>query len=174
MAVAWNVWRTLDLDFPLAPSTLTLVLAAALGAFAASVTPGYVLRWVPVAGLLAFVVAGAVAADGYTLRHARAGTPRVPFSPVVGILAARSDFENGSERVSMAPGVTAMLAGDELEHEVVLIRAMSRATRSRRALVTAGSWLRTSWPTACGLYGRECFAGRAPVIETGGYRVYHD
>ena len=175
LAVAWNVWRTLDLDFPLAPSTLTLVLAAALGAFAASVTPGYVLRWVPVAGLLAFVVAGAVAADGYTLRHARAGTPRVPFSPVVGILAARSDFENGSERVSMAPGVTAMLAGDELEHEVVLIPIDEPCdeieARARDGWVVVADIMADSVPAYT---ARECFAGRAPVIETGGYRVYHD
>ena len=121
LAVAWNLWRTVDLDYPLAPSASTLLIAAALGAFAAWFAPARLVRWAPVAGLLAFVVAGAVATDGYTARHADAGSPRVPFSPVVDILADRSDFEDGSDRVSMAPGVSAMLAGDTLEHEVVLI-----------------------------------------------------
>jgi hypothetical protein len=175
LAVAWNVWRTLDLDYPLAPSTATLVLAAALGAFAAAVTPGRLLRWAPVAGLVAFVVVGAVATDGYAERHARAGSPRVPFSPVVGLLADRSDFEDGSERVSMAPGVSAMLAGDELEHEVVLIPSDEPCSkieaRARDGWVVIADIVADSVPAYT---ARQCFAGRAPLIETGDYRVYHD
>lgn len=175
LAVAWNLWRAADLDYPLTPSVLTLVLAAALGAFAASLAPARLLPWVPVAGLSAFVVAGAVATDGYTLRHARAGTPRVPFSPVVGLLADRSDFEDGSERVSMAPGVSAMLAGDTLEHEVVLIPIDEPCSkveaRARDGWVVIADIVADSVPAYT---ARECFPGRAPLIETGGYRVYHD
>lgn len=180
LAMAWNLFHTLDLGFPFTPSLGTLLAGAALGAIA-----GAALAYVPnpspallrvgcVPALVAVAAVGAAATDGYVERHARANAGlTTPFASVLGPVAGRPDFQDGSDRVSMAPGVSAMFAGDTLDHDVVLIpkdEPCDRVeARAQEGWVVIADLVADSVPAYT---ARTCFSGTEPLFESGPYRVY--
>jgi hypothetical protein len=182
LATAWNLLRTSEIGYPITPSAATLLGAAAVGAALAAALARLRLgrRAVQAAAALAAIVAvgaGAAATDGYVERYVRANQPypRIPYTDVVGLLAARPDFRDGSEPVYMAPGVSAMLAGDTFDHEVELIPREEPCARvearARTGWVVIGDLVAPGVPPYT---ARQCFHGRRPVVELEGYRVFRD
>ena len=182
LATGWNLFHTLDLGYPVTPSGATLAAAALAGAVlavaAGRLRPGSgVIRALAAGAGVAAAIAGAVAADGYTERHGRANEHdrRVPFAEVVRALAGEPEFRDGSEPVAMAPVVSALLAGDTLDHEVTLI---PRDEPCEQVEARAGE----GWVVIADIQNevvppfsaRECFRGRQPVLVAGVYRVYRD
>jgi hypothetical protein len=181
-AIGWNLLHTLDLGYPVTPSAALVLGGAGAGALLAAalsrVRPGAALVRVGAGAAAVLAVAGAaLATDGYVERHSRAnrGDARVPFAEIAGVLAAREDFQDGSQPVAVAPVVSAMLAGDTLAHEVELIpRDEPCAQIEARAT--------TGWVVIADVRNEvippytalDCFRGRAPVLEADGYRVYRD
>jgi len=177
VALAWSLLRSLDLGFPATPSAATVLGAAVAGAVAGYLTPAWLLRWAaPAAGAAAIAVA-AIGTDGYVARHARTNPPPagIPFTDVVGALAGRADFRDGSAPVAMAPGVSAMAAGDTFGHDVVLIPREEPCpeveARAREGWVVIADVVADSVPPYT---ARECFRGEEPLLESGVYRVYRD
>jgi hypothetical protein len=172
-AIAWNLWHALGLGYPITPGAMSLVLAAFVGAVA-----GLALSRVPVAAVAVLAATAAVggaalATDGYVERHSRANGAdvRVPFAQLAGELARRDDFSEGSDPVSVAPVVSAMLAGDTLDHEVSLIPSDEPCAdiEARRGWVVI---LDVDNEVVGPYTARDCLRTARPVLERDGYRVY--
>jgi hypothetical protein len=154
-AVVVNLVQTFELDFPVAPSAVTPLAGALVGAallFAA--------RWravrlprllLPVAALGAGALL-AIPAGGFVERHGQTGSSLV--APVVRYLASDAQFEDGDEPVATLPAYIGPLAGDRLRHELkaIPLDASCPAT-ARRA--------RTEWLV---LYAGTLGEGGAPRV----------
>jgi hypothetical protein len=130
-ATGVNLVQTFDLGFPVAPSVLTPLAGAAVGAVLA--LAGSLLRrrkWPSPrraairAAVPALVAASAgallaIPAHGFVARHG--DTRSVLVSIVVRDLAADPGFRDGSEPVATTPAYIGALAGDELRHRLVAI-----------------------------------------------------
>lgn len=184
VAAGWNLLHTLDRGYPIFPSAASLAVAALAGAAVAlvlsRVTPTLLAsataapRAAALAALAAGVAVAAVATGGYVERHARAAEHGfVPFSEVVRALEAQPLFGESGDPVAMAPGVSAMFAGDTFDRDVVLIpidEPCARVERrAREGWVVIHDVVADSIPP---FTARLCFEGERPVYEAGGYRVY--
>jgi hypothetical protein len=142
-AVGVNVVQTFRLDFPFAPSPLTPLAGAALGA-ALALAVGFVGRGVhprigrrarAAAALIAASLAGAllaIPASGFVKRHA--DTHSVLVSIVVRELAYDPAFEHGTSPIATTPAYIGPLAGDRLRHRLEAIPPHSScADAARRA-----------------------------------------
>jgi MFS family permease len=179
-ATVVNLAQTLRLDFPVAPSGLTPLTGAVLGA-AFAVAASYVGRGVhprigrrtrAAAGLAAAAGAGAllaVPAAGFLKRHADGGAGDA--AHVAQHLAADPRFRDGSNPVATTPAYIGPLAGDTLRHRLLAIPASeSCAALARRAetqwLVVYGGPLGTKAPTRA----RSCLP--TPVFDRSTIALY--
>ena len=176
-ALLWNLWMVGDLSNATAPPLTVLLSGAAAGALAGlALRPGRVPAAIPrLAGpavLVLLAVVLAVAAPGYIDRHAQVDLRFLPgYDGVVAALNDRDDFADGDETVAMAPLILGTLAGDRLEHPVELIPADEPCERTRRRALS-------QWVVVYeGFYFEPydapgCFAGQAPAVSSGAFRVY--
>jgi hypothetical protein len=149
-AVVVSVHDTFSIGFPGAPRPLTPLAGALLGAVAAAglvplargrgVAPRLRVpgpAW-PAAGAVTLALAailGAVAADGYVKRH---GSTHTRESRVAGWFAGQAAWRDGDGPVASTWSLVAPLAGDRLEHRLVLVRT---PTACRRAASRSDWWL---------------------------------
>jgi hypothetical protein len=138
-----NLVQTLRLDFPVAPSPLTPLAGAVLGA-AGAVAAGYLLRtarrtiagrlapagWATVAAAAGALLA--IPAGGFLARHAAGGAGDA--ARVEARLAADPEFRGGTNPVATTRAYIGPLAGDSLRHRLELIPSTeSCAALARRA-----------------------------------------
>jgi hypothetical protein len=139
-AAAVGFVQTFRLGFPVAPSATTPLAGAAAGAAA-----GLALRRVRVRGSLAPALtaaavvaaggAGALVAHGFVERHGRTG---IPEAHVARWMAGQASWRDGDEPVASTINLVAPLAGDRLQHRLLLVRpraACARAAAERAWLV---------------------------------------
>lgn len=173
-SVAWSLAQIVTGDFPDAAPAWALIAAAGLGAGGATTLPRFGLpgRAALLSILLAAVVLLAIPANGFVRRHAEAG--RFFDEPLVGFLSERPGFEDGEDTVAMAPVLAGTLAGDRLQHDVVLIPAASRcdevAARRRDGWVI----LRHDSLLAeeIGYRAGDCLRGVDPLAVVDRWRIY--
>jgi hypothetical protein len=135
-AAVIGVKQTFDLGYPSVPSWGTPIAGAVAGAVALWLLSRVRLRvagraWVAgagVAALLAAGVVGALAADGYVKRHADTGTRE---SHLAGWFASQPEWRDGSAAVASTWSLVGTLAGDRLQHPLVLVRALQACARGR-------------------------------------------
>ena len=120
-ATVVNLVQTLRLDYPIAPSLLTPLIGAAVGA-AAGLLPLRLPRFraaIVAAAVVALGALLAIPASGFMKRHG--DTRSVLVSIVVGELAADPSFAGGSSPVATTPAFIGPLAGDHLDHRLEAI-----------------------------------------------------
>ena len=129
VAFGWSLLRSLDAGFPVIPGAATLLGSLALGAVL-----GLAVKRLPrhpaLAPALAVVAGAALAlgAPGYVTRHAEVA--QLDDGLFAG-LHALPGYEGSERPVAMAPAVLPLVAGDRLEHEVVLLRPGSGCDTAR-------------------------------------------
>jgi hypothetical protein len=79
---------------------------------------------------LALGGAGALAASGYVGRHGATGTRE---SPLAAWFAAQPAWRDGADPVASTWSLVGTLAGDRLQHPLVLVGAREACTRGRGA-----------------------------------------
>jgi hypothetical protein len=163
--------QTFALGFPSAPAVGTPVAGLLVGAAAAAVlawgAPRLRVRaWVgPLAGAaaaLAFAALAALAAHGFVKRHGETGTRE---SPLAAWFAGQPSWRDGSERVSSTWSLVGTLAGDRLQHPLVLVDALDACARGR-----AGGWLVIDRHEALVRHAPGC--GVAPGYSDANYEAY--
>jgi hypothetical protein len=141
-AAGIGVGQSFDLGFPNVPAAGTPIAGMLVGAVAAAVlvwgAPALRLgRWVaPLAGAAAALALGALgarAADGFVERHGETGTRE---SGVAAWFAAQPAWRDGSAPVASTWSLVGTLAGDRLQHPLVLVDALAACARHRD-----GDWL---------------------------------
>jgi len=155
VATVIGLHETFALGFPSAPAPGTPVAGAAAGALAAAVGLAWRLRRIratvlargarngpPARAVLggalggltlaATAIAGAAAADGYVARH---GATQTRESRVAGWLASQPFWRTGHSPVASTWSLIGPLAGDRLQHPLVLVQARSACPAER------GDWL---------------------------------
>jgi hypothetical protein len=134
--------QSFDLGFPNVPAVGTPVAGMLVGAAAAAVlvwgAPTLRLgRWLaPVACALAALVLGALgalAADGFVDRHGETGTRE---AGLAGWFAGQPAWRDGSLTVASTWSLVGTLAGDRLQHRLLLVDALAACSRLR-----GGDWL---------------------------------
>jgi hypothetical protein len=132
------VHQAFALGFPSVPSPGTPLAGMLLGAVAAGalsrLAPGLRVR-VPLAlsgaaAVLAAGALGAVAATGYVSRHGDTGTRE---SPVAAWFAKQPEWRDGGAAVASTWSLVGTLAGDRLQHPLVLVGAREACARGRSA-----------------------------------------
>ena len=141
-AAAIGLKQTFDLGFPSVPAVGTPLAGIVAGLAAVAVLAWWVPRlrlpaWLgPAAGAaaaLALGALGAVAADGFVQRHGETGTRE---SPVAAWFAGQPRWRDRSDPVSSTWSLVGTLAGDRLQHPLVLVGALDGCARLSR-----GDWL---------------------------------
>jgi hypothetical protein len=134
--------QTFDLGFPSAPAVGTPLAGMLAGAVAAAV-----LVWgapalrlgrfaAPVAGVVAALALGglgALAAHGFVKRHGETGTRE---SGLAAWFAGQPRWRDGSVPVASTWSLVGTLAGDRLQHPLVLVDALAACASHR-----GGDWL---------------------------------
>jgi hypothetical protein len=171
VAAAIGLRQTFALGFPSAPAVGTPVAGMLMGGAAAAVlvwgAPRLRVRvWVgPLAGavaVLAFAALGALAADGFVRRHGETGTRE---SPLAAWFAGQPSWRDGSAPVSSTWSLVGTLAGDRLQHPLVLVDALDACARRR-----AGGWLVVDRHEALVRHASGC--GVAPGYSDANYQAY--
>jgi hypothetical protein len=139
-AVAVGLHNTFELGFPSAPRVWTPVAGAVAGAAAALVLARVrvrlpAVRALGVAALALLALGGAFAADGYTERHGRTGGGEASVS---GWFAGQPAWRDGDAPVASTFALIGPLAGDRLQHPLVLADAPDAC---RRAAAGSGDWI---------------------------------
>jgi hypothetical protein len=141
-AAVIGVKQTFDLGFPSVPAFGTPVVGLLVGVAAVAVLawgaprlrlPGGVAPAAAALALLALGALGAVAADGFVKRHGATGTRE---SPLAAWFASQPTWRDESAPVSSTWSLVGTLAGDRLQHPLVLVGALDACARRRR-----GDWL---------------------------------
>jgi hypothetical protein len=127
--------QSFDLGYPSVPSWGTPIagaLAGALGLWLLSRVrvPRRSLAAAAGAAMLAAGALGALAADGYVQRHGETGTRE---SGLAGWFALQPDWRDGSGTVVSTWSLVGTLAGDRLQHPLVLAGALQACERARSA-----------------------------------------
>jgi hypothetical protein len=138
VAAAIGVKQSFDLGYPNVPSAGTPLAGMALGAVALWLLsrarrPALGRAWLAAAGAAAVLAAGAVgalAADGYVQRHGDTGTRE---SPLARWFASQPAWRDGSAPVASTWSLVGTLAGDRLQHPLVLVGALEACARGRSA-----------------------------------------
>jgi hypothetical protein len=163
--------QTFALGFPSAPAVGTPVAGMLVGAAAAALVvwaaPRMRVRaWAgPLAGVAAVLglgALGALAAHGFVKRHGETGTRE---SPLAAWFAAQPGWRDGSARVSSTWSLVGTLAGDRLQHPLVLVDALEACSRGR-----AGGWLVVDRHEALVRHAPGC--GVRPGFADGNYEAY--
>jgi hypothetical protein len=173
-AVVWNVVLDVQLGHLTLPYAWAFAAAAALGVFVARFAgrrPALPRAALPAAAVAA-AAALALPADGLVARHA-AVAPTIPGASVAAWAARQPGFESGAT-IRFAGTVIGQLAGDRLQHRLVLLAPDAPCDEVRAAaddglLVVAepGVFARLHVRTPAG-----CAAGLTPSFEAPGVRVY--
>jgi hypothetical protein len=170
-AAAIAVGETFDLGFPNVPAAGTPVAGMLLGAAAVAALTWVAPRlrvgdWaVPLAGVavaLGVAALGAVAANGFVERHGETGTRE---SPLAAWFAAQPAWRDGSDAVTSTWSLVGTLAGDRLQHRLVLVSALDACARGR-----AGGWLVIDRHEARARRAPGC--GLPPGYSDGDYEAY--
>jgi hypothetical protein len=170
-AAAIGVKQTFDLGFPSVPAVGTPVagLLAGLAAVAVLAWGAPRLRlpaWLgPAAGAtaaLALGALGAVAADGFVQRHGETGTRE---SPLAAWFAAEPRWRERADPVSSTWSLVGTLAGDRLQHPLVLVGALDACARRSR-----GDWLVVDRAEARARHAPGC--GVRPGFSDLNYEAY--
>lgn len=179
LAAVWSGLGSLDIRYPLMPSTTLLGAGALAGAGLAMVArlaagAPRVLRACAAVAPVAAAVALALAAPGYVERHAR--TNATFATPVIAWFAAQEEFRDGDAPISMSPQVIGPLAGDRLQHDVQLIPGLA-SCREVRARAREGFVVVNDLPALTRSYlepyrAAECLAGEQEIFSDAGLRVY--
>ncbi|MEA2412816.1 MAG: hypothetical protein QOC77_3377 [Thermoleophilaceae bacterium] len=160
VAAVIGVRQTFALGYPNVPSPGTPLAGMAVGAVAlwllsrvriASVSLGRArVAGVGVAAVLAAGAAGAVAASGYVERHGETGTRE---SSLARWFATQPDWRDGSAPVASTWSLVGTLAGDRLQHPLVLVGALEACARGRAAgwLVVDRNEARLQRAPGCGV-----------------------
>jgi hypothetical protein len=132
--------QSFDLGYPSVPSLGTPIAGAALGAVGLWLLsrvrlPGALLerRWLAGAAAVAVLVAGAagaLAADGFVQRHGDTATRE---SGLASWFALQPDWHDGSAPIASTWSLVGTLAGDRLQHPLVLVGALEACQRGRSA-----------------------------------------
>jgi hypothetical protein len=173
-AAAIGVHQSFALGYPSVPSPGTPLGGLALGALGGWLltrvrAPGWLGR-VPAgaaAGVALVAVAGvlgAAAASGYVERHGETGTRE---SPLAGWFAAQPSWRSGSAPVASTWSLVGTLAGDRLQHPLVLVGAREACARGR-----AAGWLVVD--RAEQQLQRAPGCGAAPGYSDTAYQAYAD
>jgi hypothetical protein len=102
------------------------------------------------AAVLAAGAVGAVAASGYVERHGETGTRE---SSLARWFATQPDWRDGSAPVASTWSLVGTLAGDRLQHPLVLVGALEACARGRAAgwLVVDRNEARLQRAPGCGV-----------------------
>jgi hypothetical protein len=137
-AAVIGVQQTFDLGYPNVPSVGTPLAGAALGAVGLWLlsrvrVDSFGRGRVAALGVAAVLVAGALgalAAHGYVQRHGDTGTRE---SALARWFAAQPEWRDGSAPVASTWSLVGTLAGDRLQHPLVLVGAVEACARGRAA-----------------------------------------
>jgi hypothetical protein len=180
-AAVIGVDQTLALGYPSVPAATTPLAGALLGAAAAfgwrrlrgraraaeasparadaaarvprrRAAPAWAVPAAGVATLLVAAALGAVAANGLVERHGETGTRE---SPLAAWFAAQPAWRDGDEPVASTWSLVGTLAGDRLQHPLVLVGALEACARGRSAgwLVVDRNEARLRGARRCGTPG---------------------
>jgi hypothetical protein len=136
-AAVIGLLQTFDLGFPNVPAAGTPVAGLVLGAVAAAVlvwgAPALRLdrRLAPLVGAvaaLALGALGALAADGFVTRHGETGTRE---SGLAAWFAGQPSWRDGSVPIASTWSLVGTLAGDRLQHRLVLVDALAACALRR-------------------------------------------
>ncbi len=170
-ATVINLVQTLRLGFPPAPSVLTPIAGALVGAAIGTVLP--LPRRIPRPALAAAVIGAtallAIPASGFMRRHGATKSSLV--APAVTWLARQEPFEDGNAPVATTPAYIGALAGDRLQHRLEAIPqspscAQVRDRAQREWLVIYAGALGGAAPQPI----RRCLA--APAFDNGQIAIY--
>jgi hypothetical protein len=171
-AAVIGVRQTFALGYPNVPSAGTPLAGMALGAVGAWLLsrvrlPSLRRASIAAIGAAAVLVAGgvgALAASGYVERHGETGTRE---SPLARWFAAQPTWRDGSAPVASTWSLVGTLAGDRLQHPLVLVGATEACARGRAAgwLVVDRNEARLQRAPGCGV---------APGYSDHDYQAYAD
>jgi hypothetical protein len=155
-AAAIGARQTLALGFPSAPAVTTPVAGLVAGAVLAWLASRVRVRVrVPpaatgIAALLALGGLGALAATGYVERHGSTATRE---SKVAAWFATQPAWRDGRDPVASTWSLVGPLAGDRLQHPLVLVGAREACSRGRSAgwLVVDRNEARVRAAPGCGV-----------------------
>jgi hypothetical protein len=167
VAAVIGVKQSFDLGYPSVPSLGTPIVGALAGAVASWLLSRVRVtrRWLVAAGgaaVLAAGAAGALAAHGYVQRHGETGTRE---SGLARWFALQPDWRDGSATVVSTWSLVGTLAGDRLQHPLVLAGALEACARGRSA-----GWLVVDRAEARLRRARGC--GVAPGYSDHDYQAY--
>jgi hypothetical protein len=170
-AAAIGLKQTFDLGFPNVPAVGTPVAGLLVGGAAAALViwraprlrvAGALVAAAGVVALLALGALGALAAHGFVKRHGDTGTRE---SPLAAWFAAQPAWRDRSAPVSSTWSLVGTLAGDRLQHRLVLVDALEACARLRR-----GDWLVVDRAEARARRAPGC--GVRPGFADPGYEGY--
>jgi hypothetical protein len=182
-AAVVNLVQTFDLGYPKAPSPLTPLLGAALGALAAlalvlasgRVHPPRLRARMrgPVAALALTIAAAllAIPASGFLERHG--DTRPVLTETITRWLAADAAYRAHPDGVATSPAFIGPLAGDRLDHDLSALTGRAScaviAARNRRSwVIVYGGPVRGATPARV----NRCLGGARPAFDNGAFRAY--
>ena len=178
VSIVRSVMRTWQLGFPYVPSLSLVVALAVAGAAAALVAGttigGKALRLVPRAvaapAIVIAVAAGLSAcAGGYVLRHADAG---LGDSAVLKALSSVGSYKTSHVEVAMAPTTIALLRGDHLEHNVILLPGHTACVQVRHRATEQVLVLQRVPSTPAYRRLSACLNGIRPLFEDTAIQLY--
>jgi hypothetical protein len=137
---------------PLAGALLGAVVLAGLARLRRPAVPRWAAPAAATATMLVAAALGAVAATGFVERHGKTGTRE---SPLAAWFAAQPAWRNGSEPVASTWSLVGTLAGDRLQHRLELVGALEACARGRSAgwLVVDRNEARLRGARSCGKPG---------------------
>jgi hypothetical protein len=182
-ALAWSLYQSAQLYFPVLPSGARLAAGALAGAalvaagapVARAVRRRAGLRLAATAATAA-VLAGAfaVGAAGYVGRSAETDTTFA--SPLLRWFSAQPAFRRGGDPIATTAPRIGLLAGDRLDHRLDLVgphdpcpTTVARARHGWVVVLDFPAFLVKFFPTST---AGACLAGLRPVFAQGGFRVY--
>lgn len=178
VSIGLSAYRTKHLGFPYVPSPATVLGAFAAGAVLAALAG---LRPLARAGrllpqpLVAIVAALAVvvvldgASDGFVQRHTDAG---LGDSAVLRALTGVPVYTDTHVQVAMAPTTIALLRGDHLEHDLVMLPSRTPCPEVRQRATERVLILQRAPVTTAYRRLHACLAGITPVFEDSALQLY--
>jgi hypothetical protein len=178
VSIIASVHRTWQLGFPYVP-TLKVVAGFAVIGGALALAAGTRLatrasRFVPGALVLpAAIVVAALALNaesgGYVLRHADSG---IGDAAVLRALSDVPSYAASHVEVAMAPTTIALLRGDHLEHNVILLPARTACGEVRRRATEQVLILQRLPVTPAYVHLASCVRGLTPVFQDPAIQLY--
>ena len=177
VALAATVWQLIGLGYPAVPTAPTLLAGCLIGAaafwLAGLGTPsprmGQVLEVGTVPAVILLGVVASLGGYNFIDRHAAAAgkTSALSAGPqLIGWLKTQPGYHDNTRPVAQNVVLNAALAGNSVQHPVVLIDARETCARQRERVGEGWVVINRSWPT------KHCLAGYPVRFRRGEYVVY--